>query len=217
MSRVRTYETWGRGRPRFRSKTYTAPLKSILLIAKKYDLNPNQLIDAIIQAVKNKNYSHGSLKISPRRITKESISFLITKDDKVISQFPINREILKNPEYLKECIRKIPISRYKTSKISKTPKKIADLRYGMKRINIQAQVIEIPSAKLVVTRFGNHSYVSNITISDETGTIRLSLWNNQINQVRVDDGIEIKSCYVANFAGELQLRLGRKGTITVLN
>jgi len=87
----------------------------------------------------------------------------------------------------------------------------------MKEIDLKAKIIEIPPMKAVVTRFGNQSYVSNVEIADETGSIRLCLWNGQINKVHVGDEVEIENSYVASFAGEPQLRLGRKGIVSVSN
>ncbi len=64
-----------------------------------------------------------------------------------------------------------------------------------------------------MTRFGHEANVTNIKIGDETGTIRLSLWNNQMQNHDVGDPVEIKNGHVAQYQGELQLRLGRNGTI----
>ena len=99
----------------------------------------------------------------------------------------------------------------------KSDQKIGDLRVGMKRINVVGKITEIPLVKSVFTRYGGQSYVANVKIVDETGAIRLSLWNRQIGEVRVEDEVEIKSGYVSSFAGEPQLRIGRKGTMSVIN
>jgi hypothetical protein len=40
--------------------------------------------------------------------------------------------------------------------------------------------------------------------------------NGQIGKVRVDDVVDIKDCYIANFAGEPQLRIGRTETISAV-
>jgi ssDNA-binding replication factor A large subunit len=57
---------------------------------------------------------------------------------------------------------------------------------------------------------------SERALADETVSVRLSLWNGQIGKVRVDVVVDIKDCYIANFAGELQLRIGRTETISVV-
>ncbi|MFH0897437.1 MAG: hypothetical protein V1850_05255 [Candidatus Bathyarchaeota archaeon] len=68
-----------------------------------------------------------------------------------------------------------------------------------------------------MTRWGSEAFVSSVKMVDETGSIRLSLWNNQIKMVNVGDEVEIKNCNVARFADYPQLRLGRKSTMSVIN
>ena len=95
--------------------------------------------------------------------------------------------------------------------------KIGELRLGMKGINVKAKIIEIPPARNVITRWGSRACVSNVKIADETGSIRLSLWNNQINKIQIGDEVEVKNCRVSKFAGQPQLRFGRKSEISVIN
>jgi len=83
----------------------------------------------------------------------------------------------------------------------------------MKRVDLKAKIIEIPPVRSVVTRFGQKAKVTNIKIADDTGSIRLSLWNKRADSLHVGDNVEIENSYVARYRGELQLRLGRKGTI----
>ncbi len=87
----------------------------------------------------------------------------------------------------------------------------------MKGIDVTATIVEVPPIKPVITRWGSECYVSNVMIADETGSIRLSLWNQQVDRVRVGDEVELKNCYVSRFAGQLQLRLKRKSIISVIN
>ncbi len=84
----------------------------------------------------------------------------------------------------------------------------------MRKINVGAQIVDLPPKKLVITEYGQF-YVSNATIADDTGTTKLSLWNAQIEKVHLGDKIEIENCYVSSFAGEQQLRINRNGAITV--
>jgi len=58
---------------------------------------------------------------------------------------------------------------------------------SLKRINLKAKVLEISEPRLVVTNFGSYASVANALITDETGTIRLPLWNKQIGEISVGD------------------------------
>jgi replication factor A1 len=92
---------------------------------------------------------------------------------------------------------------------------IGQLTNGMKNLTIRAHIVKIPPGKGVMTRWGGQACISNATIADETGTIRLSLWNNQITSFNVGDEIDITKCYVTRFAGELQVRVTRKGSVSI--
>jgi len=84
----------------------------------------------------------------------------------------------------------------------------------MKRVNVKAEVLEIPKPVQVHTQFGNTVRVVNALVGDETGKIKLCLWEGQINAVAVGDNIEIKNSHICVFRGEKQLRLGKKGVIS---
>jgi replication factor A1 len=94
--------------------------------------------------------------------------------------------------------------------------KIKDLRDGMRRVNIVAKVIEKSETREVRSRYRDETYrVADAIISDDTGKIKLTLWNKQIDQVNVDDTVKIENGYIRSFRGEIQLNVGRYGTLTV--
>jgi replication factor A1 len=51
-------------------------------------------------------------------------------------------------------------------------------------------------------------------IADETGTIKLCLWNEQINSISIGDTIQIENARTSTFRGERQVRIGKKGTLS---
>ncbi len=94
--------------------------------------------------------------------------------------------------------------------------KIKELRDGMKRVNVQGTVTEKSDPREVMSRFKDQTYrVATATIADETGTVRLTLWNDQIEMVNVNDKVRIENGYVTSFRGEIQLNAGKFGTLTV--
>jgi replication factor A1 len=94
--------------------------------------------------------------------------------------------------------------------------KIKDLHDGMKRVSIEAKVVEKSDAREVQSRVRNQTYrVADAVITDETGSIKLTLWNEQIDQVKVDDVVKIENGYVTSFRGEMQLNAGKYGKLTV--
>jgi len=94
--------------------------------------------------------------------------------------------------------------------------KIKDLRDGMKRIDIEAKIVGKEATREVLSRYKDVVHrVANATISDETGKIKLTLWNDQIENVKVNDTVKIENGYVTSFRGEIQLNIGRYGKLTV--
>jgi replication factor A1 len=93
--------------------------------------------------------------------------------------------------------------------------KISELKPGMRRVDITAKILEISEAREVTTRRGEQSRVATAVVSDDSGTVKLNLWNEQIDQVKVNDSIAIENGYVDSFRGETQLNVGRYGKLTV--
>jgi len=86
----------------------------------------------------------------------------------------------------------------------------------MKRVSIEAKVVDKSDPREVISRFKDETYkVATATVTDETGSIKLTLWNEQIGQVNIDDTVKVENGYVTSFRGEIQLNIGRYGKLTV--
>jgi replication factor A1 len=87
----------------------------------------------------------------------------------------------------------------------------------MRRVDVEAKVIEKSQAREVTSRYKNETYqVADALIRDDTGQIKLTLWNEQIEQVKENDSVKIENGYVTSFRGEIQLNVGRFGKLTVV-
>jgi replication factor A1 len=94
--------------------------------------------------------------------------------------------------------------------------KINELKDGMRRVSVVAKVIEKSEPREVRSRYRDETYrVADAIISDETGKIKLTLWNQQIEQVNIDDTVKIENGYIRSFRGEIQLNVGKYGTLTI--
>lgn len=94
--------------------------------------------------------------------------------------------------------------------------KIKDLRDKMKNVTVEGKVVEKSETREVLSRFKDTTHkVATAVIADETGTIKLTLWNEQINTVNVNDTVKIENGYITSFRGEIQLNIGRYGKLTV--
>lgn len=59
--------------------------------------------------------------------------------------------------------------------------------------------------------------VCNAVGKDETGQVKLSLWNEDIEKVNQGDKIKITKGWASEYQGEIQLSAGKMGTIEVLS
>jgi hypothetical protein len=182
----------------------------------KYKIGFDSLFKGLVLARENSEVPCGKLTIQCRQKTRDSEVFLITDGCRVVAQFFVPKYLLDNPNRVEEP-KLVPWFRRvsKQSSLDK-PKSIGDLRCGMKRINLKARVLDVPKAIPVFTRSGEFARVSNALIADDTGAIKLCLWNDKINSVSVDSVVQIENASVARFRGENQLRLGRKARLSVI-
>jgi replication factor A1 len=178
-------------------------------------LDPGLLLDAFGEAQTHEGYKYEELEVTCRGVAKELATFMVTCKDQVLGQFSVGTEILQYPEFFKPHFPVIPVPA--RARIDKSPfKNICELRAAMREVTVNGKIVEIQPRRAVLTRYGWIANVSNVLLADETGTIRLSLWNGQIDEVSVGDIVSIARASVTWFSGELQLRIGRNGTMTVL-
>ena len=95
--------------------------------------------------------------------------------------------------------------------------KISDIKEGDSEINVEGEIVEKSYAREVRSKYGYHPLiVADATLKDESGKITLTLWNEQVSQVKVGDKVKIEKGYAKSFRNVLQLSAGKYGTLTVI-
>jgi replication factor A1 len=180
-----------------------------------YEVNPEKFLRALRSANEHEKSRCGKLLVQCRGKTKNKFIFLIKRASEVVAQFPVDEEFLFNrSNQLKDFTETDKIRRYLARKDrTATASSIKDLRSGMHHVNLKAEVLEVAEPKHVFTRFGHHASVAKALIADETGTIKLCLWNGQIASVSAGDMVQIENAQVSSFRGEKHMTLGKKGTL----
>jgi replication factor A1 len=193
----------------------TSPGEYLAFLSTKYEVDADSLFHALISAEENRKSKCGNLSIECRGKQRNKIILLITKDSKVVAQFPVSREFLleqNNP--IKDAQKADVLCRHLMKKDREPHSfQIKDLRIGMKKVSLKAEVLEIAKPMLVFTRFGNYATVTNALIADKTGQIKLCLWNEQIDSISIGETIQIENASISTFRGERQLRIGKKGIL----
>ncbi|MBD3259959.1 DNA-binding protein [Candidatus Woesearchaeota archaeon] len=90
--------------------------------------------------------------------------------------------------------------------------KINELQPKQGKVEIVVEITEKEEPR-EFTKFGAVGKVCSCKAKDETGEIKLTLWNDQIDQVDVGDKVKISNGYVNEYQGEMQLTTGKFGKL----
>lgn len=187
-------------------------------ISNKYGLDTHRFLSCFVEAWTQKESLYKGISILCRQKTPEDGVFLLTRDQNVIAQIRLSATTLR---YLPAIdVASLPSdkshSARRTEKKGPVDMKIKDVSLGVKWVNLRGKVVEKSNTRTVFSRMGNPLGVSTATISDNTGSIKLPLWNTQIDTVSVGDTVQIENGRVKRFRGELQVSVGRKGRLVVV-
>ena len=93
---------------------------------------------------------------------------------------------------------------------------ISELNVGMKSVNIKGKILELSDPREVMSRFSSRlNRVATAVLSDDSGKINLTLWNDQIDTVKPNDTVAVENGYVTEFREVKQLNVGKFGTLKV--
>ena len=84
----------------------------------------------------------------------------------------------------------------------------------MSGITVEGKIVDKSETRRVSTRYGPRS-VADATLQDETGSVKLSLWEEKIDSVSIGDKVKINGAYVTEFRNELQLNIPRSGKLEI--
>ncbi len=93
---------------------------------------------------------------------------------------------------------------------------INDLRDGMRKVEVEGEISDKSETRTVNLRTGGQANVADFTLKDETGSIKLTLWEEQIEQVSVGSKVKIENGYTNSFRSEVRVNVGRYGKLSIL-
>lgn len=189
--------------------------ENLALFSIKHEVTLGEFFSALLEARDGNKAKCGQLSIECRGKVSGKQIFLIRNDLGVVAQIHVSEDfLLESGNAPEKFMSSKTIRKYLFKKRKATRSYLVkDLRSGMNHINLKAKILEIPEPTRVFTRFGNYANVAKALVGDETGTIRLCLWNKQIDAVSVGDTVCIRNAAMSTFRGEKQLKLGMKGVL----
>ena len=90
--------------------------------------------------------------------------------------------------------------------------KISELTTRQGSVEVEGTIKEIEEPR-TFNKFGRELRVANAVLEDDSGTIKLTLWNDDIDKYKQGDKVKITNGYVNEFQGEKQLTSGKFGKI----
>jgi hypothetical protein len=189
----------------------------LAFLSVKFSVDPDKFFHALVSLKEREKASCESLSIEFRGRIKNERIFLMKGDSMMVGQFRIPESFLSessNP--IRESMDCDRVRRFLAKKAyGDRSVSIGGLCVGMSHITLHAKILDVQKPVSVLTRFGEMVAVVNALIGDNTGTIKLCLWDGQTSAVAKGDSVFIKNAQTFAFRGEKQLRLGRNGTIIV--
>jgi len=93
--------------------------------------------------------------------------------------------------------------------------KLSELQARQGNVEVQVEVVKKEEIR-TFSKFGKEGRVCNAIVKDASGEMKLSLWNEQIDQVNVGDKVKVTNGYVSEWQGEKQLSTGKFGSLEVV-
>jgi replication factor A1 len=91
---------------------------------------------------------------------------------------------------------------------------IAELKPGMKSVNITFKVMSLSEERSVESRkTGDTHRVVDAQVGDSTGMILMPIWNETIETIEDGASYTLSNGYTGLFKGNLRLQLGKFGSI----
>ncbi|MFX1520111.1 MAG: single-stranded DNA-binding protein [Promethearchaeota archaeon] len=92
---------------------------------------------------------------------------------------------------------------------------VGELSPRSREVNVKVKVVKINEVREVTSRRdGSINRVTEALVGDETGSIFLTLWNENIDKVQLDSTIKIENGYCNLFKGNMRLNIGRYGSLS---
>ncbi|MHA1859035.1 MAG: hypothetical protein ACTSUU_06275 [Candidatus Thorarchaeota archaeon] len=94
------------------------------------------------------------------------------------------------------------------------PVKIADVEIGKNVPELVVRVISVAPPRMISTRSGRKTQLTEVLVGDETGTAVLSLWGfGGASRLSAGKVIRITDGWAKEWQGKMQLSLGRSGRL----
>jgi len=93
---------------------------------------------------------------------------------------------------------------------------IEDLSLGLSDVNVKGSVLDTESVRTFDRDDGSEGRVANLVLGDETGRVRVTMWDGMaetVEDVDAGDSVEVVDGYTRERDGDLELHVGERGAV----
>ena len=90
---------------------------------------------------------------------------------------------------------------------------IRDLKPGMSNVNMKLKVLNVSEPEQIITGKGIEHKILGLEVEDETGTMKLVLWDDKVIPLKVGDVVQVENGFVTSFKGERRINVGKYGEV----
>jgi replication factor A1 len=99
-------------------------------------------------------------------------------------------------------------------------KTIDALSLGLSDVTVQGRVLDTESVRTFDRDDGSEGKVANLVLGDETGRVRVTMWDgmaDSVDEVHAGESVEVVDGYTRERDGDLELHVGERGAIEALD
>jgi replication factor A1 len=97
---------------------------------------------------------------------------------------------------------------------------IDGLSLGLSDVNVKGKLLDTESVRTFDRDDGSEGKVANLVLGDETGRVRVTMWDGQaetVEDVAAGESVEVVDGYTRERDGDLELHVGERGAIETLD
>jgi replication factor A1 len=98
--------------------------------------------------------------------------------------------------------------------------RVEDLSLGLSDVNLQGRVLDTDAVRTFSRDDGSEGRVSNLTLGDETGRVRVTMWDERAasaEELSAGDTVEVVDGYTRERDGDLELHVGDRGRVEAID
>jgi len=98
--------------------------------------------------------------------------------------------------------------------------RIEDLTIGASDVDLLGVILDTDTVRTFDRDDGSEGKVSNLTVGDETGRVRVTMWDeraDRVEELEAGETVEVVDGYVRERDGELELHVGSRGAVETVD